>query len=103
MAGLLRLFSTSSCIEITASCLSDELVLHGEKKLNGNWDIIKHGHSEDDTIHGNKIFRGTLNYIKFRGYLILQLEKKYILQVFNFAIAVKIRTESVTEYQFFCC
>ena len=67
-AGLLSLFWKSSCIEIYCQLFTNELVLNGEKKLNGNWDIIKNGHSEDDTIHSNKIFRGTLNYIKFRGY-----------------------------------
>ena len=55
--------------------------------------------------------------IKFRGYLISQLEKNYVLrvfnfaiwrllnisQVFNFAISVKIRNESFIEYQFFYC
>ena len=42
-----------------------------------------------------------LKGINFRGYLISRLEKKYILRVFNFAISVKIRNESLTEYQFF--
>ena len=38
--------------------------------------------------------------IKFRRYLILRLEKNYILQVFNFVISVKIRNESLIEQQF---
>ena len=58
---------------------------------------------------------GYLEGIKFRGYLISRLENNYILRVFdfvissaqnilrvfNFAIFVKIRNESLIEYQFF--
>ena len=58
---------------------------------------------------------GYLEGIKFRGYLISRLENNYILRVFdfvissaqnilrvfNFAILVKIRNESLIEYQFF--
>ena len=60
----------------------------------------------------NVYFKG----IKFRGYLISQLEKTYILRVlnfaiwwfqnisraFNFAMSVKIRNESLIEYQCNC-
>ena len=37
----------SSCIKTTASAsgLSYELRVNGEKKINGNWDISKNGHS----------------------------------------------------------
>ena len=39
-------FSKSSWIKTTACGLSYELGVNGEKKLNGNWDIInKDGHS----------------------------------------------------------
>ena len=31
--------------EITASHLSEELGLHSEKKVGGNWNMIKNGHS----------------------------------------------------------
>ena len=42
----ISLFSKSSWIKTTASGLSYELGLNGEKKVNGNWDIInKNGHS----------------------------------------------------------
>ena len=58
---------------------------------------------------------GYLEGIKFRGYLISRLENncilrvfdfvissaQNILRVFNFAILVKIRNESLIEYQFF--
>ena len=58
---------------------------------------------------------GYLEGIKFRGYLISRLENNYILRVFdfvissaqnilrvfNFSILVKIRNESLIEYQFF--
>ena len=46
------LFSKSSWVRTTASGLSFELGVNGEKKVNGNWDIIsKHGHS---TFHTGK-------------------------------------------------
>ena len=49
--GLL-VFSKSSWIKATASSLSYELGVNGEKKVNGNWDIInKNGHS---TFHTGK-------------------------------------------------
>ena len=42
----ISLFSKSSWIKATASGLSYELGVNGEKKVNGNWDIInKIGHS----------------------------------------------------------
>ena len=44
---------------------------------------------------------GYLEGIKFREYLISRLENNYILRVFNFAILVKIRNESLIEDQFF--
>ena len=48
----ISLFSKSSCIKTTASGLSYELGVNGEKKVNGNWDIInKNGHS---TFHTGK-------------------------------------------------
>ena len=44
------LFSKSSWIKTTASGLSYELGVNGEKKLNGNRDIInKNGHSKFHT------------------------------------------------------
>ena len=48
----ISLFSKSSWIKTTASDLSYELGVNGEKKVNGNWNIInKHGHS---TFHTGK-------------------------------------------------
>ena len=48
----ISLFSKSSRIKTTASGLSYELGVNGEKKVNGNWDIInKNGHS---TFHTGK-------------------------------------------------
>ena len=48
----ISLFSKSSWIKTTASGLSYELGVNGEKKVNGNWDIInKIGHS---TFHTGK-------------------------------------------------
>ena len=48
----IRLFSKSSWIKTTASGLSYELGVNGEKKVNGNWDIInRNGHS---TFHNGK-------------------------------------------------
>ena len=42
----LSLFSKPSWIKTTVSGLSYELGVNGEKKVNGNWDIInKNGHS----------------------------------------------------------
>ena len=41
----ISLFSKSSWIKTTASGLSYELGVNGEKKVNGNWDINKIGHS----------------------------------------------------------
>ena len=42
----ISLFLKSSWVKTTASGLSYELGVNGEKKLNGNWDIInKNGHS----------------------------------------------------------
>ena len=44
-------FSKSSWIKATASGLSYELGVNGEKKVNGNWDIInKNGHSTFRTV-----------------------------------------------------
>ena len=46
------LFSKSSWIKATASSLSYDLGVNGEKKVNRNWDIInKNGHS---TFHTGK-------------------------------------------------
>ena len=46
----ISLFSKSSRIKTTASGLSYELGVNGEKKVNGNWDIInKNGHSTFQT------------------------------------------------------
>ena len=43
----IRLFSKSSWIKTTASGLSYEPGVNGEKELNRNWDIInKNGHSK---------------------------------------------------------
>ena len=48
----ISLFSKSSWIKTTASGLSYELGVNGDKKVNGNWDIInKNGHS---TFHTGK-------------------------------------------------
>ena len=48
----ISLFSKSSWIKTTASGLSYELGVNGEKKVNGNWDIInKNGHR---TFHTGK-------------------------------------------------
>ena len=41
----ISLFSKSSWIKTTASGFSYELGVNGEKKVNGNWDINKNGHS----------------------------------------------------------
>ena len=46
----IRLFSKSSWIKTTASGLSYELGVNGEKKVNGNWDINKNGHSTFHTM-----------------------------------------------------
>ena len=46
----ISLFSKSSRIKTTASGLSYELGVNGEKKVNGNWDILdKNGHSKFHT------------------------------------------------------
>ena len=42
----------SSCIKTTASGFSYELGVNGEKKVNGNWDINKNGHS---TFHNMRL------------------------------------------------
>ena len=48
----ISLFSKSSWIKTTASGLSYELGVNGEKKVNGNWDIVnKNGNS---TFHTGK-------------------------------------------------
>ena len=48
----ISLLSKSSWIKTTASGLSYELGVNGEKKVNGNWNIInKNGHS---TFHTGK-------------------------------------------------
>ena len=48
----ISLFSKSSWIKTTASGLSYELGVNGEKKVNGNWDIInENGHR---TFHTGK-------------------------------------------------
>ena len=51
----ISLFSKFSWIKTTASGLSYELGVNGDKKVNGNWDIInKNGHSTFHTgKHGN--------------------------------------------------
>ena len=46
----ISLFSKSSWIKTTASGLSYELGVNGEKKVNGNWDINKNGHSTFNTM-----------------------------------------------------
>ena len=46
----ISLFSKSSWIKTTASGLSYELGVNGEKKVNGNWDINKNGHSTFHTM-----------------------------------------------------
>ena len=46
----ISLFSKSSWIKTTASGLSYELGVNGEKKVNGNWDINKNGHSTFHTV-----------------------------------------------------
>ena len=47
----ISLFSKSSWIKTTASGLSYELGVNGEKKVNGNWDIIdKNEHSTFHTL-----------------------------------------------------
>ena len=56
----ISLFSTSSWIRTTASYLSYELSVNGEKKVNGNCNIInKNGHS---TFHIEK--PGNFNSLK---------------------------------------
>ena len=46
----INLFSKSSWIKATASGLSYELGVNGEKRVNGNWDIVnKNGHSTSHT------------------------------------------------------
>ena len=58
----ISLFSKSSWIKTTASGLSYELGVNGEKKVNGNWDIInKNGHS---TFHSGK--PGNFNSLRER-------------------------------------
>ena len=47
----ISLFSKCSQIKTTASGLSHELGVNGEKKVNGNWNINKNGHS---TFHTGK-------------------------------------------------
>ena len=46
----ISLFSKSSWIKTTVSGLSYELGVNGEKKVNGNWDINKNGHSTFNTM-----------------------------------------------------
>ena len=48
----ISLFSKSSWITTTASGLSYELGVNGEKKVNGNWDIINK--NEHSTFHNDK-------------------------------------------------
>ena len=55
----ISLLSKSSWIKTTASGLSYELGVNGEKKVNGNWDINKNGHS---TFHTGK--PGNFNSLK---------------------------------------
>ena len=51
----ISLFLKSSWIKTTASGLSYELGVSGEKNVNGNWDIInKNGHS---TFHTGKTWK----------------------------------------------
>ena len=49
--GWISLFSRCSWVKTTSSGLSYELGVNGEKKVNGNWDINKNGHS---TFHAGK-------------------------------------------------
>ena len=52
----ISLFSKSSWIKTTTSGLSYELGVNGEKKVNGNWDIIdKNEHSTFHTLVNLKI------------------------------------------------
>ena len=52
----ISLFSKSSSIKTTTSGLSYELGVNGEKKVNGNWDIIdKNEHSTFHTLVNLKI------------------------------------------------
>ena len=48
----INLFSTSSQIKTIASGLSYKLGVNGEKKVNGNWDIINK--NEHSTFHTGK-------------------------------------------------
>ena len=48
----ISLFPKSSWIKTTASGLSYELGVNGEKKVNGNWDIINK--NEHSTFHTGK-------------------------------------------------
>ena len=64
------LFSKSGWIKTTASRLSYEVGVSGEKKVNGNWDIInKNGHitfHTDKPVNFNslrEVFPLNLNYI----------------------------------------
>ena len=56
----ISVFSTSSWVKTTASGLSYEQGVNGEKKVNENWDIVnKNGHS---TFHTSK--PGNFNSLK---------------------------------------
>ena len=46
----ISLFSKSSWIKTTASGLSYELGVNGEKKVNGNWDINNNGNCTFQTM-----------------------------------------------------
>ena len=65
----ISLFSKSSWIKTTASGLSYELGVNGEKKVNGNRDIInENGHSiftlvNLEILHFNSLREVILNYI----------------------------------------
>ena len=53
----ISLFSKSSWVKTTASGLSYELGVTGEKKVNGNWSIInKNGHTVSTFHTGNSNF-----------------------------------------------
>ena len=67
--------------KITTNRLSYALGLHGEKKLMINWNIIKNGHSEDDTYDISKpghfnslggILKLPPKLLKFPGLLVLK-------------------------------
>ena len=58
-------FKKCNLIKIIARRLSYELVSYDKKKVNGDWNIIKNGLSEYDTLHTSKpkkVNRGNIYY-----------------------------------------